>query len=110
MRHVAAYHLPRGEATWSQEVRMHRFVRFGAAVVVGFGFAASVGCSGDEEHDEGPICTEIADACHHVAEMGDNQDAVDCHDLAHEADEDACSAEHDACVELCEAAEATMEM
>lgn len=88
---------------------MRRWVRFAAALVVGFGMSG-VGCSGgDEEHEEGPICGEIAEACHEVAEMGDNQDAIDCHDLAHEADEDACSAEHDACVDLCEAAAATME-
>ncbi|MEZ4238475.1 MAG: hypothetical protein R3F59_20450 [Myxococcota bacterium] len=65
-------------------------------------------CSGDKEHDEGPICSEVAEACHEAAEQSGDPDAEACHDLAHEGDEDACDAQHDDCIALCDDLMATM--
>jgi hypothetical protein len=75
------------------------------ALVTGF-----AGCNGGKHAEEGPICSEIAEACHHAAEMGTSTEAEDCHDLAHDADEDACDAQRDDCVALCDQIMETMEM
>ncbi len=60
-------------------------------------------CGGDEEL--GPECQAISDGCHEAEEAGDER-GIECHDIAHEADEDTCTAEKDACIADCEAAAA----
>jgi hypothetical protein len=65
-------------------------------------FVVLVGCGGDEEdHEEGPICSELSEACHEAGESGDAE-AEACHDIAHEAVEADCDAELDRCKTLCD--------
>lgn len=53
---------------------------------------ALVGCGGkDEDHEEGPICSDLSDLCHEADEQG-VEGAAECHDIAHDGDEDACDA------------------
>jgi hypothetical protein len=75
-----------------REVRMLRWAWLAMLVV---------GCGGDDEsthEDLGPVCTELAEACH---EDGASDEAIACHEVGHEGDEAACEAELDACLETC---------
>lgn len=59
------------------------------------------GCGGEGGEEElGPECTAISDACHEAEEAGDAR-GIECHDLAHAADEDACATDKDACLTDC---------
>ena len=60
-------------------------------------------CSAEEPHEEGPICSELSEVCHHADEEG-VEGAAECHEIAHEADEDACDAAMDDCRATCEEA------
>lgn len=62
-----------------------------------------IGCSSDNGHDHelGPMCQEIIDACHEPGEAGDAASEA-CHETAHEGDEAVCETEHDACIQTCE--------
>jgi hypothetical protein len=68
--------------------------------VVVLGLWACAGDKDDHGEGEGPICSEISEACHEPGEAGDAE-AEACHDIAHEADEDACEAERERCLALC---------
>ena len=74
-------------------------MRFGASMVLA---ATLVGCGGkdEEEHEQGPICTELTEACHEAGETGDAE-AEACHDITHEAVEADCETELDRCTTLC---------
>jgi hypothetical protein len=65
--------------------------------------ALVAGCGGadDDEHELGPNCQAISDACHDADEAGVDG-AAECHETAHHADEDACEAELDACTTTCD--------
>lgn len=71
-------------------------------LVLALGWLA--GCEGDDEEIP-EVCQEISDACHEPGEAGDAASEA-CHDIAHAADEADCEAEHDACIDTCEAAAA----
>ncbi len=61
--------------------------------------AVLVGC-GDKDHDEGPNCSELSEACHEAEENG-VEGAAECHDIAHDADEDACEEALADCLATC---------
>lgn len=65
-----------------------------------------VGCGGDEEHEVGPICTDLGEICHEAGEAG-VEGAEECHEVGHAGDEDACEAELEACTAICEATDDT---
>ncbi len=65
------------------------------------GLLALTACGGEDDHEEGPICTELSDLCHDAEEAG-VEGAAECHDIAHDADEDACDAALEGCRTTCE--------
>jgi hypothetical protein len=67
---------------------------------VALGMGACAGDKDDHGEGEGPICAEISQACHEPGDAG-NAEAEACHEIAHEADEEACEAERERCVTLC---------
>jgi hypothetical protein len=84
-----------------------RLVAQASALALGCAAFALGACGDDGEDDHGHSesdltgdCKVISDACHHADEG--QPDIGACHELAHENDTDACTAEKDACVELCE--------
>ena len=60
---------------------------------------AFVGCK-EDDGGEGPICEQLSDACHEADENG-VEGASECHDIAHEGDEDACDEALDGCKQTC---------
>lgn len=57
---------------------------------------------GDDDHSEEELdgdCKEISEACHHVDE-GEGE-ILACHELAHENDTAACSAQVESCTAAC---------
>lgn len=58
----------------------------------------AVACEDDHGHDLGPDCQAIVDACHHLDDGSDGA-IGDCHDLGHDGDEAACTAELADCVD-----------
>jgi hypothetical protein len=65
-------------------------------------FACNGHDDSDHDHEVGPICQSLVDACHDPGEAGD-VDAQACHDLGHDGDEAACEAEETACLATCTA-------
>jgi hypothetical protein len=70
------------------------------------GLLAIVPACGDDDdgdgHEEAELegdCKEISEACHDVDE-GEGE-ILACHELAHENDTAACSAQLESCTELC---------
>ncbi len=64
--------------------------------------ALFVSACADHTDDLGPSCLAIVTACHEPGEAGD-ADAEACHEVAHDADEAACTEQEADCVALCEA-------
>jgi hypothetical protein len=61
---------------------------------------------GDDDHEESELdgdCKEISEACHDVDE-GEGE-LLACHELAHENDTEACSAQVESCTAACGAHE-----
>jgi hypothetical protein len=75
-------------------------VRMRAMVVLALAWAGCAGDKDEHDHEEGPICSAISEACHEPGEAGDVE-AEACHEIAHAADETACEAERDRCVDYC---------
>jgi hypothetical protein len=67
--------------------------------------ALSLFACADHAADLGPSCLAIVEACHEPGEAGD-ADAEACHEVAHDADEAACTEQEADCVALCEASTA----
>ena len=76
----------------------------GLALAVPLLLAAPLGCPADSDPMliEG-ACGDIVDACH-TKDDGTPGQINDCHQIAHDEDESACSADRDMCIELCNAA------
>ena len=57
------------------------------------------GCK-EDDGGEGPICTQLSDACHDAEENG-VEGAAECHDIAHDGNEGACEKALDGCEKTC---------